>query len=109
MGNETAQAAAPVSGTSSTLQLESRLTVQHAPALLDSLRVRRGQDLTLDASGVITISTPCLQVLLAAGEGWRRDGRGLWITDPSSDLLTDLEHLGISLEMLQSQEGAPCP
>ncbi|MCB1351956.1 MAG: STAS domain-containing protein [Rhodobacteraceae bacterium] len=104
MGNETAQAAAPASGTSSTFHLESRLTVQHAPALLDSLRMRRGGDLTLDASSVVTISTPCMQVLLAAGESWRRDGRRLQIMDPSSDFLMDLEHLGIGLEALQSQE-----
>ncbi len=113
MGNETAQAASPASGTSPGLQpglrLETRMAVQHAPALLESLRALRGQDVDLDASGVMTVSTPCLQVLLAAGEEWRDTGHRLRITDPSTDFLMALDHLGIDLDALQSRESTPCP
>lgn len=109
MGNETAQAADSASGSSSRLRLESRMAVQHAPALLKNLQALKGQDVDLDASGVIAVSTPCLQVLLAASENWRETGHRLRITDPSTDFLMALDHLGINLDALQSQENTTCP
>jgi anti-anti-sigma regulatory factor len=109
MGTETAPAAAPASGTSSTLRLESRMTVQHASALLDNLQALREQNVDLDASGVVSVSTPCMQVLLAASEEWRDTGHRFRITDPSTDFLMTLDHLGISLDALQSQETPTCP
>lgn len=109
MGTETAQAAAPVSGTASRLHLASRMAAQHASPLLENLQALKGQDVDLDASGVATVSTPCLQVLLAAGVGWRRDGHRLRIIGPSTDFLMALEHMGISLEAIQSRENAKCP
>lgn len=99
----------PAGETSSVLHLETRMTMQQAPELLDSLRVRRGRNVELDASGVTTVSTPCLQILLAAADGWRADGRDFRILSPSSDFLMALDHLGIGLEALQSQEQARCP
>jgi chemotaxis protein CheX len=108
MGTETAPAAAPVSATSFKLHLESRMAVQHASALLENLQALRGQDVDLDASRVASVSTPCLQVLLAAGEEWRGTGNRLRITDPSTAFLMGLDHLGISLDALQSQETPTC-
>jgi anti-anti-sigma regulatory factor len=108
MGTETAPAAAPVSGTSSKLRLESRMAVQHASALLESLKALGGKDVDLDASGVVSISTPSLQILLAAGAAWRDRGHRLRIIDPSADFLMVLDHLGISLNALQSQENPTC-
>lgn len=109
MGTETAQTADPASGTPSRIQLEARMSVQHAPALLESLQALRGEPVDLDASGVIAVSTPCLQVLLAAGEDWRDTGHSLRIIDPSTDFLMALDHLGISLDALQSRENTTCP
>ena len=85
------------------------MAAQHAPALLDALRALKGQDVDLDASDVVSVSTPCLQILLAAGRDWRRDHHRLRITDPSTDFLIALEHLGIDPDALQSQENATCP
>jgi chemotaxis protein CheX len=85
------------------------MAVQHALALLTNLQALRGQDVELDASGVVTVSTPCLQILLAAGEGWRKEGCRLRIAEPSTDFLMALDHMGISLEALQSRENTKCP
>jgi chemotaxis protein CheX len=104
MGTETAPEAGPVPGTPSTLHLDPRLTAQQAPALLDRLRTLQGQDVEVDASGVVAVSTPCIQILLAAGESWRGDGKALRVVSPSTDFLMALDHLGIGPEALQSRE-----
>lgn len=109
MGTETAPEAALDPGTSSRLHLESRMTVQHASALLENLQALEGQDVDLDASSIVSVSTPCLQILLAASEAWHSAGRRLRVTDPSTDFLMALDHLGISLDALQSQESPTCP
>jgi anti-anti-sigma regulatory factor len=108
MGTETAPAASPISGTSPKLRLEARMAVQHAFALLESLKALSGQNVDLDASSVVSISTPCLQILLAAGAEWRDVGYRLRITDPSTNFLMALDYFGISLDALQSQGNPTC-
>lgn len=109
MATETAQTAAPASEKSSKLQLPPRMAVQNATELLDELKSLQGQDVDLEASSVMAVSTPCLQVLLAAGKHWRDNGHQLRIIDPSTDFLIALDHLGISRDALESPEKTKCP
>lgn len=77
------------------VMLEQRLTLECAPRLVAALRERRGCDLELDASLVETLSTPCVQVILAAGRTWRSDGYALRITAFSDVFLATLWQLGL--------------
>lgn len=84
--------------------LPSRLLPQDAAALQASLLALRGQPVELDASGVAQLSTPCVQVLLAAARSWRADGLALRLAAPSAEMTAVLAHLAVDPGALQSPE-----
>lgn len=55
-----------------------------------------GADLTLDASNVETITTPCLQVLISAGQSIENAGNTLSIHNSSPAFMTALTDLGLN-------------
>ncbi|MFT3973829.1 MAG: STAS domain-containing protein [Amaricoccus sp.] len=85
-------------------RLPTRLLPQDAAALQASLLGLRGRPVTLDAGGVAQLSTPCVQVLLAAARSWREDGLGLALVGPSDEMAAVLDHLAVDPAALQSPE-----
>jgi len=55
-----------------------------------------GNDITLDASNVETITTPCLQVLISAGQSIENAGNTLSIQNSSKAFIAALEDLGLN-------------
>jgi chemotaxis protein CheX len=86
------------------LALEPALTPAAAGRLLGLLQGMRGTDLVLDSAEVETLSTPCLQILLAAAKSWRRDGRSLRIVAPPAGLRATLRDAEIALADLEAKE-----
>ena len=91
---------------SSKLILEPRLAAKDAPGLLAQLSDLRGQDVEIDASAVATVSTLCVQVLLAAAQGWRADRSRLGIVRPSEPFLQALDNLGVASTALEAGDAA---
>lgn len=75
--------------------LPDRLDSSAAPALLASLRERIGRPLALDASGVEVIGALALEVIVAAGRQWERDGQPLTVIDPSARFTSACAVLGL--------------
>jgi chemotaxis protein CheX len=59
-----------------TLVLDPVLNLKAAAPLRAAILERRGEPLTLDASGVQRLGALCLQVLIAARHTWVDDARG---------------------------------
>ena len=89
-------------GTASGLVLAPRLAAPDAAALVRNLQAHRGAALEIDASAVVEIGTPCLQVLLSAAASWRGDGQALKVLEPSPSFLATLGHLGLGLDALHA-------
>ncbi len=53
-------------------------------------------DLTIDAGKVETITTPCLQVLIAAGHFVEQDGGSVRIANPTSPFTQAFQDLGLN-------------
>ncbi len=65
------------------LVLPGALDVRAAASLHQAIAARRGGAITIDASAVERIGAQCLQILLAASNAWRADGRAFTIADAS--------------------------
>jgi anti-anti-sigma regulatory factor len=63
-------------------------------------------DITLDASGVSMLTTPGLQVLMAAKPYLASDKRVLKIDTPSPEFLACLKDFGTELDALQTEGAA---
>lgn len=90
---------------SADLALPDRLDLPAAGPLATAILERRGGDLRLDASRVVHLGTPGLQVLLAASRTWRSDGRVLGIAALPETLARQIADLGLSVADL----AAPAP
>jgi chemotaxis protein CheX len=85
------------------LSLPPRLGPSYAGDLVGTLRDMRGQPLEIDPSGVQSLSTPCLQILLSAARSWAADGQPLRLTEPSPEFMATLGYLGVEPGSLQSE------
>ncbi len=93
-----------IENTNDTLvKLPEVLDLTAAEGFLDSMRQRANGELCLDASGVRTITLPCIQIVLAAA----RSRESTLIQDPSPAFVSAFEDLGIDwtqdLRLSQSQ------
>ena len=80
-------------------KLPQVLDLTQAQSLRDAMAARLGDGpLVLDASAVERMSTPCAQVLLAAGRTADLAGFPLQIIDPSDVFLAALADLGLQAE-----------
>lgn len=86
----------------SRIALEPRLTSQEAAEFTQTVQRLRDAPLDMDASQVVEIGTPCLQILLAAAESWRNDHLAFAVVEPSANFLAVLGHLGLDIESLRS-------
>jgi chemotaxis protein CheX len=74
--------------------LAEALDLPAAAPLAADLLIRRGQEVTLDASNVRRLGGQCLQVLLAARATWQADGQIFRIVTASSDFAEGSALLG---------------
>lgn len=89
---------------SATLELHPVLDIRQARPLADQLKSMRGKALSLDAGAVERLGGQCLQVLLAARNGWASDGVAFRLGGASEAFLHDLTTLGLAPEALNHQE-----
>lgn len=117
-GNEAAKGANPVTqggqngadpaaarGLACVYALPARLDLTTVRALARDLTAMRGHPLILDASGVQTLGGLGLQVLLAAGQHWRRDGRALRLLGASHAFSAALAQFALGPQAIE----APAP
>lgn len=76
--------------------LPSRLDSSGALPLMQGLLARRGQSLTLDASGVDLVGALALEVIIAAGRQWAADQQELVIAGPSDRFAAACDAMGLS-------------
>ncbi|MEI4485934.1 STAS domain-containing protein [Frigidibacter sp. MR17.14] len=88
---------------SAVFPLPPRLDFNAVQPLAAALRDRSSADLALDVSGVTHLGALCLQVLLAAAQSWRTQGRRLTLTGDSPALDEALELFGIDRAKLVTQ------
>ena len=79
--------------------LQNILGLSDAVSLRDSLLsvMVKGNDLSLDASGVERISTPCIQVIFAAALGVEAAGGQFHIASPSQIVIDAFCDLGMAI------------
>jgi chemotaxis protein CheX len=77
--------------------LPPALSADRAEALKTQLlqAIGDGGVITLDGGRVVSLSTPCLQVLLAAAAAAAKVGKPLILREPSAELLAALADLGL--------------
>ena len=79
--------------------LPQMLDLTQAAQLRDEMiRIAEGGSIELDASGVERMSTPCVQILLAAGRGARAANKSFKITQASELFRTAVAELGLRNE-----------
>ena len=78
-----------------TLTLPARLDGLAARSLADRLRELQGKRLTIDASGVESVGTLGLQVLVATSRQWRADGATLELSAMSDGLRATCARFGV--------------
>ena len=88
------------------LPLPARLDAAATADLRQALLVRRGQPLELQAGDVERVSTPAVQVLLAAARTWAADGQAFRLADAAPALQDAARCLGLSLDAFTA-EGHP--
>jgi chemotaxis protein CheX len=88
------------------INLPTVLDIRAVTALKTELLERRGQDVTLDATGVERLGGLCLQVLLAAIKTWKVDGHALIFLNVSEALREQWQGFGASPDELVAQDAA---
>lgn len=76
------------------LKLPEVLDMTAATPLAQSFLSHRGAALSVDASDVRRVGAQCLQVILAAAETWKADGKQLSLVKPSPEFLEGGQLLG---------------
>lgn len=75
--------------------LPNRLDSSGAVPLIQALLARRGQPVTLDASGVELVGALALEVIVAAGRQWEADRHPLIVARPSERFSNACDALGL--------------
>lgn len=79
-----------------TYELPPMLDTASAGAIRDGLLGLRGRPLLIDGSAVQMLGAHCAELLLAARQTWKEDGAPLSVANPSTQMLTDIDLLGLS-------------
>ncbi len=81
--------------------LPEELTLMAAEPLRDLLHtaISTNGNLVLDASRVERLTTPCIQVLLAAGHAAEKENAHFKLQNPSQALTASLTDLGLGAEL----------
>lgn len=80
------------------LVLNAKLDTSSAGPLRDELVAAHGQDLVLDASDVEHIGALCAEVLMSVRHLWRQSDASITIENASSQLIDNLNQMGLSLD-----------
>lgn len=87
------------------IALPSRVDLGASIALRDQL-LSTSSDVTIDAAAVNILSTPGLQVLLAAKAHLAADKRSLKVDTPSPEFIACLTDFGTNIDNLQTEGSA---
>ncbi|SDZ46569.1 STAS domain-containing protein [Jannaschia faecimaris] len=85
--------------------LPERVDISAADALRD-LVLADTRDLTFDAGTVALVTTPGLQVMMAARDHQKARNKTMRIVAPSTGFCACLQTLGVPIERLQTGEGS---
>ena len=83
------------------LKLPASLPGEQAAHVADLFLTARSNPLSLDASAVERIDTPCIQVLLSAARLWREDGVAMSLAGESPVFSDNLTTLGLTSAQLE--------
>lgn len=86
-------------------ELPARTNLNGAVEMAQAILGHAGSPLTLDGAAVEQISTPALQVLLAAARTWREDGQPLRLHPVSEQLRDQLAVAGLTPEDISACAG----
>lgn len=84
------------------LSLPETLPGESAASIADLVLTARDSSLSIDATKVARIDTPCIQILLSAARQWREDGAEMKLTGQSAALDETLSILGLSTTELEA-------
>lgn len=86
------------------LKLVSVLDLNEASVLHGQLTNMRGNDVTIDASGVERLGVQCVQVLMAAASAWEQDKKAFVFEAVSDAFAKTMQLIGINIENLLAKE-----
>ena len=86
------------------ITLEPKLASIAAPGLYAQLSAHRADTLVLNASKVEQIGVLCMQILVAACQTWRDEGKDFEIVEPSEVFCKSTETVGLPLSLLGAEE-----
>jgi chemotaxis protein CheX len=90
------------------IALPETLDLKAAGPLKAAFMERRGEAIEVDATEVRRLGGLCLQILLAAKQGWATDGQAFAVTKPSDAFLETLRLFGADGALLSTDtQGAP--
>lgn len=84
--------------TPETIVLPPLLDFRQAPKLYDMLRKCIDMPMILDATDVIHLGAPCMQILISANRKWREKSLPLNVKTPSVAFHESLERMGITAD-----------
>lgn len=84
------------------IPLPDRIDLARAADLQATITGQIGSPVVLDARAVSHLSTPALQVFLAAAQTWRSNGHGFQFEEPSKSFLDMIEVAGLTLDDVSS-------
>lgn len=87
------------------IALPTRVDLPYSIELRERI-LASSSDITFDASGVSMLTTPGLQVMMAAKPFLASEGRVLKIDTPSLEFLACLKDFGTDMDALQTQGAA---
>lgn len=88
-------------GDSFVLTLPVSLPGEQATHIADLMLSARSNPVSVDATAVERIDTPCIQVLLSAARLWREDGISLELSGESGVFTENLNTLGLTKAELE--------
>lgn len=86
------------------LKLVSVLDLNEASVLHGQLSSMRGNDLSIDASGVDRVGVQCVQVLMAAANAWEEDKKQFVFGKVSDAFRKTMQLIGINIDHLLAKE-----
>ncbi|MBT9371970.1 STAS domain-containing protein [Rhizobium sp. CSW-27] len=86
------------------LKLVSVLDLNEASVLHGQLSSMRGNDLSIDASGVDRVGVQCVQVLMAAANAWEEDKKQFVFEKVSDAFRKTMQLIGINIDHLLAKE-----
>lgn len=89
-------------GATERITLPQRMDLTAAAPVAGAIAAAAGKAVELDAGSVRHLGGLGLQLLLAAGQQWRRDGVPLHLAQPSEEFLQTLKLFGVDAAQIEN-------